>query len=46
MNNRLSVVSYTLATIASVCFISGLVVLSGEGRYQSNEQGRNTAVHI
>lgn len=28
MNNTLSVVSYTLATVAGVCFISGLVILS------------------
>lgn len=28
MNDKLSVVSYTLATVAGVCFISGLVILS------------------
>ena len=28
MNNKKSVVSYTLATVAGVCFISGLVILS------------------
>lgn len=28
MNNKLSVVSYTLATMAGVCFIGGLVVLT------------------
>lgn len=28
MNGKLSVVSYTLATVAGVCFISGLVILS------------------
>lgn len=46
MNDKLSVVSYTLATLASVCFISGLVVLSAEGRDQSNEQDRSHVVHI
>lgn len=28
MKNKLSVVSYTLATMAGVCFIGGLVVLT------------------
>lgn len=28
MYDKLSVVSYTLATVAGVCFISGLVILS------------------
>ena len=28
MHNKLSVVSYTLATVAGMCFISGLVILS------------------
>lgn len=28
MRDKLSVVSYTLATIAGVCFVSGLVILS------------------
>lgn len=28
MNNKLSAVSYTLATVAGVCFLSGLVILS------------------
>jgi len=28
MHDKLSVVSYTLATVAGVCFISGLVILS------------------
>lgn len=28
MNGKLSLVSYTLATVAGVCFISGLVILS------------------
>lgn len=27
-NNKLSLVSYTLATLAGVCFVSGLVILS------------------
>lgn len=28
MNDKLSVVSYTLATMAGVCFLSGLVILT------------------
>lgn len=28
MNDKLSVVSYTLATVAGVCFIGGLFILS------------------
>lgn len=28
MHDKLSVVSYSLATMAGVCFISGLVILS------------------
>lgn len=28
MHDKISVVSYTLATVAGVCFISGLVILS------------------
>ena len=31
MNNRLSIVSYGLATLAGICFVSGLVILSSEG---------------
>lgn len=32
MNDKLSLVSYTLATMAGICFVGGLVILSGEGR--------------
>lgn len=32
MNGKLSLVSYTLATMAGICFVSGLVILTGEGR--------------
>jgi hypothetical protein len=32
MAHKVSLVSCTLAAMASVCFISGLVILSGEGR--------------
>lgn len=28
MNNKLSMVSYTLATMAGICFIGGLVILN------------------
>lgn len=32
MDNKKSLVSYTFATIAGICFVSGLVILTGEGR--------------
>lgn len=32
MNDKLSIVSYTLATVAGLCFVSGLYILTGEGR--------------
>lgn len=28
MNSKLSLVTYSLATVAGVCFISGIVILS------------------
>lgn len=31
MNDKLSIVSYTLAAMAGICFVSGLVILSVEG---------------
>jgi hypothetical protein len=31
MKNRLSLISYSLATLAGICFVSGLVILSNEG---------------
>ena len=31
MRDRLSVISYTLATMAGVLFVSGLIIISGEG---------------
>ena len=33
MHDKLSLVSYTLATMAGLCFVGGLVILSGEGRF-------------
>lgn len=30
MNDRLALVSYSLATIAGICFISGLALLASE----------------
>jgi hypothetical protein len=30
MDDRLALVSYSLATLAGICFISGLVILAGE----------------
>ena len=32
MRDKLSIVSYTLATMADICFVSSLVILSGEWR--------------
>lgn len=32
MDNKLPLISYTLAAMSSICFISGLVILSSEGR--------------
>lgn len=32
MNNRIPLISYTLAAVSGICFISGLVILSSEGR--------------
>lgn len=32
MNNKLPIISYTLATMAGISFVCGLVILSAEGR--------------
>lgn len=32
MDGKLSFVSYTLAAMAGICFVSGLVIISTEGR--------------
>ena len=32
MDAKLSVASYTLALLSGICFVSGLVILSNEGR--------------
>ena len=32
MDNKLPLISYTLATLSGICFIGGLVILSSEGR--------------
>lgn len=31
MDNRLPLISYTLAVLSGICFMSGLVILSNEG---------------
>ena len=31
MNSKLKYVSYTLAAMAGICFVQGLVILTGEG---------------
>lgn len=33
MNKKIPIVYYTLATMAGLCFVGGLVILSGEGRF-------------
>lgn len=33
MDGKLSLVSYTLAAMAGICFVSGLVIISTEGRF-------------
>lgn len=30
MNTNLNIVSYTLAAVAGICFVSGAIILSGE----------------
>jgi hypothetical protein len=32
MDNKIPLISYTLAAMSGICFIGGLVVLSSEGR--------------
>lgn len=32
MDNKLSLISYTLAAMAGICFIGGLAIIKGEGR--------------
>lgn len=32
MDNKLPLISYTLAAMSGICFIGGLVLLSSEGR--------------
>ena len=32
MDNRLPLISYTLATVSGICFLGGLAILSSEGR--------------
>ena len=36
---NLPIISYTLAAMAGICFISGLVILSGEGGVPSEQIG-------
>lgn len=32
MDNKLPLISYTLAALSGICFMGGLVILSSEGR--------------
>lgn len=45
MNDELDVLSYTLAVMASVCFISGLAILS-RGRVRQHGEARIHHSHI
>lgn len=44
MNNGSTVISYTLAALAGVCFISGLALLSNEGSVV--DHGPRKEIHI
>lgn len=45
MDRKLPLISYTLAAISGICFIGGLVILSGEGS-KNNVQTRGDIIHI
>lgn len=32
MDNKMPLISYTLATMSGICFLGGLIILSREGR--------------
>ena len=32
MDNKIPLISYTLAAMSGICFLGGLIILSGEGR--------------
>lgn len=32
MDNKISLISYTLAAMAGICFVSGIAIISSEGR--------------
>ena len=43
MAHKLGVISYTLATVASICFVSGIIVLTGGENHDVRKSGD---VHI
>ena len=43
MNNKLTVVSYTLAAIAGICFVQGLAILSQERGME--DHGRSEEIY-
>lgn len=45
MDDGLTVISYTLAAMAGVCFASGLVILSG-GRVKQHGPNRFYHIHV
>lgn len=44
MKNKLSIISYTLATMAGICFISGLAILSSEEEH--DEPTRSSTPYV
>lgn len=45
MNDELTIVSYTLAAMAGICFVSGLAILSG-GRVKQHGSNRIPNNHV
>lgn len=44
MNNRFTVLSYVLATMAGVCFVGGVAILTG-GRVEKHGQTGDNRLH-
>lgn len=41
MNNKVAIISYTLAALAGICFVQGIVILSrGERRFIHGQNKR------
>ena len=46
MDNKIPLITYTLAVMSGICFIGGLVILSGEGRQETYVQTRGVYIHV